>query len=167
MLESGATDLPTRCSDNFEEAVTEGSHMLYFPKTGSDTVQSATESTVTIDKDDVAILASPVRATKISRMFNNKELTVGLHNTEDQSRRDVQRDISENSFPLPDHEWNTSRAPDHRNDPEPAEYFIDRIAGHRGMGNQTEHKVRRCGHTTKDETYEPASGLCTSFIRCN
>lgn len=94
-------------------------------------MQSIAESTVTIEKDGVAIPLSPSRVAKMPRVPSSAELAVGLHITIGQPESDKQNDRAE-SNPSPT-DPNVSGL---------AEYTIDQIVEHCGTKDQTEYKVR-------------------------
>lgn len=83
--ESVTTYLLTEHSNVLESPVTEWSRMLLFRTTGSNPLQSDTESTVTTDQHGVAILARLDRVIEIPRVSSDAEPIIELHNTIGQS----------------------------------------------------------------------------------
>lgn len=152
--ESIMTYLLTEYSEISEENILDGSRKLLPRRTGPYKVRSVTGSAVTIDRDGVAIPVSIDRVTKMYRVLSNTEPTAKIHNSTGQSEAVIQKNAEENSSP-----------PANPDDPEPAAYATDRIAGHRGTGDKTEYKVRWYEYGAEEETYEPAYALPTKSVR--
>lgn len=128
--------------------------------TAPETVQSTRDSTVSIDKDEIAVSVSTDRKKKMSRTFSSTILTTRLHSTAIQSDLGVHRDIKETSPSLSD-----------PRDSEPIAYRTLRVChcpNHRTLhhGKTTEYEALWYGFSIEDNTYKPASELPTKFIRC-
>lgn len=127
--ENKTTDPLTGCSKNLENTVTKGSRRLLSRTTGPYIVQSVTESTVIIDKDEVITPVRVNRVTKMSRVRNSTEPAAVLDNTTGQSELAMQRNGEKNNS-----------SPAVPGDPKPAEFAIHRLVGHRGTRDQIEYK---------------------------
>lgn len=77
--ESGTTGLLTGYSDILEKTVTEGSRKLPFHTTGPYIVRSATEGTLTLEKDGVAVPMSLGRLIETPQVSDGTEHLTVLH----------------------------------------------------------------------------------------
>lgn len=100
-LESAATDPLINYSDSSEEASTEASSKLLPLTTSTYAVTSAACSTLTGDRDRVAVLRIFDRAAKLSKAPDSTECTVYLQTTASQSKPSTQGSKDENSSTLP------------------------------------------------------------------
>lgn len=98
-----------------------------------------------MNKDEVSNSVSLDGEAKMSRVTDEAEPFVWLHNSMDQPDLCRQRIGQESCFSLAN-----------PNDPKPTVYVIDQIIVHGGAGIRTEHKVQWCGCSAKDDTYERA-----------
>lgn len=116
-------------------------------------VQSTTKKIVTIDKGGVALHVRPDQVTAMARLPSSTEPTAAQRNTEAQSKHGTERVEEENSL-----------HPADLNDPEPAKYATDQVALHRRTESRTEYKIQWYGYGAKDDIYEAASALPSSFF---
>lgn len=151
--ESGTTDSFTEYGDNLEQKAREESRELLFCTKGPYAVRSVTKSTVTIEKDLVAIPVSADSVTKIPQVLDETEPATGLHNT-----------ITQPHFNRQTAEEKSSRYPADVNDPERAEYVVGRVVGHRRTGVRTEYKVQWYRCSAGKDTMESASGSACEFF---
>lgn len=153
-LESRTTDVLKGYSSNIEEVASEGIRELLSCAKAPHTVRPASGSTVTSDKDGVAILVTLERVTKMLGVPTGVKPTPCLHNNMAYPELAMQRVKEENNPPPAD-----------AHDPEPSEYAVDQICGQRGTGNQMEYKVQWYGYSAKGDTYEAASEMPTNVVR--
>lgn len=85
---SGTVDRLTKCSEVLERSTMKGSRKLLSHTTGSRTVRFATESPVTIDKDQSTVHVSLDQVTMMLRMPDDAEPLAGSQNTMTQSDTD-------------------------------------------------------------------------------
>lgn len=136
------------------ETVTKGSGIFLPRKTGPYTVQSIMGSTITIDKEGVAIHVSLDGVTRTLRVLKGTEPTAGLHDTVDQSQLCTQRGKEKYNFPLTD-----------GSHPGSSKNAIEKIVGQRGTDSQAEQDVQWYGYSAEKNNSEPALELQTNFIR--
>lgn len=127
--------------------------MLY-STTGPYKVQCGTENTGSIEKDRINFSVRFEQMKTAVVVPSRMEFTAGLHNTSGQSRPGTQRIGEENSSSPPD-----------PNDPDPTEHASNLAVGCHGKRDQTKYEFQPYECIAKNDTYEPASELPTTFFQ--